>query len=109
MINFKTKNAYTGQNVDILASTDFGSVYWMTYKQAQEMGYQVRKGSEGTRLMKVIEKEVKNKITGKLEKKKLPKYFTVFNMDQMDKIEQDDNAAEYDLAVELMKEAGEVA
>lgn len=88
MINFKTKNSYTGQNVEILAGSSFTSQFWMTYRQAQEMGYQVRKGSEGTRLMKVIEKEVKNKLTGKLEKKKLPKYFTVFNMDQMDKIEE---------------------
>lgn len=86
-INFKTKNEYTGGNADTLAKSGFSSQFWMTYKQAQEMGYQVRKGSEGTRLMKVIEKEVKNKITGKLEKKLLPKRFTVFNMDQMDKIE----------------------
>lgn len=88
MINFKTKKAYSGQNIDILAGSGFANQFWMTYRQAQEMGYQVRKGSEGTRLMKVIEKEVKNKLTGKLEKKKLPKYFTVFNMDQMEKIEE---------------------
>lgn len=112
MYNFKTKKAYSGQNIatlwDAKVMGGFDSEYWMTYKQAQEMGFQVRKGSEGTRLMKVVEKEVLNKVTGKLEKKKLPKTFVVFNMSQMDQIE-DENAAEIALAVELMKEAGEVA
>mgnify|MGYP000433392146 CR=1 FL=1 len=106
MFNFKTKKAYSGQNVATLMGAGFTSEYWMTYKQAQEMGYQVRRGSTGERLMKVVEKEVLNKKTGKLEKKKLPKTFVVFNMEQMDLI--DENAPEVNLAVEMMK-AGEVA
>ena len=109
MINFKTKKAYSGQNVATLMAAGFSSEYWMTYRQAQELGYQVRKGSTGERLMKVVEKEILNKRTGKLEKKKLPKTFVVFNLEQMDLIEQDENAAEVNLAVEMMKEAGEVA
>ena len=88
MINFKTKNTYSGGNVALLLEAGFTSPYWMTYRQAQEMGYQVRKSSEGTRLIKVLEKEVRNKTTGKLEKKKVAKGFTVFNLEQMDKIEE---------------------
>lgn len=93
MINFKTKKPYTGGNVATLESAGFVSPYWMTYRQAQEMGYQVRKGSEGERLIKVVEKEVKNKTTGKLEKKKVAKGFTVFNLEQMDKIEESKEVA----------------
>lgn len=86
MFNFKTKNPYSGQNIDILMSAGFGSEYWMTFNQAREMGYMVQKGQKGTQLMKVVEKEEKDKKSGKIVKKKVPKYFYVFNMEQMEQV-----------------------
>lgn len=93
MFNFKTKKAYSGNNVDALMLAGFESEYWMTYRQAQEMGYQVMKGQKGTKLIKIVEKEVINKETGKKQKKKVPVPFTVFNMEQMQKIEEMEVAA----------------
>lgn len=68
---------------------------YMTYKQAQSMGWQVKKGEVGIRLEKYIfEKTVeeKNEETGKIEKKKVPlqapmvNQFVVFHASQIDGI-----------------------
>lgn len=68
---------------------------YMTYKQAQSMGWQVKKGEVGIRLEKYIfEKAVeeKNEETGKIEKKKVPlqapivNQFVVFHASQINGI-----------------------
>lgn len=68
---------------------------YMTYTQAQSMGWQVKKGEVGIRLEKYIfEKTVeeKNEETGKIEKKKVPlqapmvNQFVVFHASQIDGI-----------------------
>lgn len=50
-INYKTKRAYSGVNVPLLwcAAADRGHERneWLTFKQAQELGAQVRKGAKG--------------------------------------------------------------
>lgn len=86
MINFKTQIAYTNTNATKLASSGFANPNWMTFNQAREMGYKVNKGESGTQLLRVVEKKVKNKDTGKIEKKKVAKAFYVFNLEQMTKI-----------------------
>lgn len=66
---------------------------WMTYKQAESKGYQVRQGEKGVRLEKYIfEKQVEqeNEITGEMEKvwvrlaKPMVNTFVVFNGEQID-------------------------
>ena len=61
MINFKTKIAYTNTNAQKLADSGFSNRNWMTFNQAREMGYTVNKGEQGTQLLRVVEKKVKNK------------------------------------------------
>lgn len=78
---------YRGINVFVLHyGSGFSSPYWLTYKQAQDKGAQVKKGEKG---MPVIfwnwfEKEDKD---GK--KKKLPclRYYTVFNAEQCENLD----------------------
>lgn len=66
---------------------------WMTFKQAKEAGYNIRKGSVGTMcekwiFSKVVERE--NPDTKKIEKvvvklkRPIVNYFTVFNAEQID-------------------------
>ena len=86
MINFMTKKEYTNTNAETLMEAGYDSQYWMTFKQAAEMGYQVNKGEKGTQLVRVIEKEEIDKETKKKEKKKILKKFYVFNMEQMTKL-----------------------
>lgn len=93
MINFKTKIAYTNTNAQKLADSGFANPNWMTFNQAREMGYKINKGESGTQLLRVVEKKVKNKETGKLEKKKVAKAFYVFNLEQMTKITETEVAA----------------
>ena len=87
MINFKTKQEYTNTNAEILANSEFTSPYWLTFKQALELGMVVIKGESGTELKRVVIKKVKNKETGKIEEKKLLKRFYVFNLEQIKKRE----------------------
>ena len=46
--NFYTGKPYRGINILLLWSSDFGSPFWLTFKQAQELKGNVRKGERGT-------------------------------------------------------------
>ena len=87
--NHSTGKAYQGINVLILwaAATErgFTSSAWLTYKQAQAAGGQVRKGEKGTAI--TFYKPIQIDDDG--EEKTIPmlKTFTVFNVDQIDGIE----------------------
>lgn len=66
----------------------FVSPYWMTYRQAKELGGQVRKGEKATIAVfyKSYTKEVENPSTGEKEDhaRRVLKSFPVFNADQVD-------------------------
>ncbi|EEE2004522.1 DUF1738 domain-containing protein [Salmonella enterica subsp. enterica serovar Kotte] len=85
--NFTTGTAYSGINIMLLwcsaAKQGFQDSRWLTYKQAQELGGQVRKGERGTTAIfyKTLEKEAED---GKIEKIPMLKSFTVFNVEQID-------------------------
>src|SRR5262249_27696925 len=46
--NLLSQKAYRGINVWMLASVGYACPYWLTYKQAQEIGGQVRRGEHGS-------------------------------------------------------------
>ena len=82
MINFTTNQEYQGNNVDLLQGlgTEF-----CTFRQAVNFfgltGKELRGAKSCARLMKVVDKEViKN---GKVEKKKVPFYFNVFEKNHL--------------------------
>jgi antirestriction protein ArdC len=83
--SFKTRKPYRGVNRWLLdpSINGFTSGYWMTYKQATELGGQVRKGSKGSPCVfwKIIEDR-------KNPTRKIPllRQFTVFNLEQVDGI-----------------------
>ncbi|WP_299309644.1 zincin-like metallopeptidase domain-containing protein [uncultured Croceicoccus sp.] len=66
----------------------FASPYWMTYRQAKELGGQVRKGEKATIAVfyKSYTKEVADPATGEKEDqaRRVLKSFPVFNADQVD-------------------------
>ena len=49
--NFRTGKPYRGVNVFLLWSTPYSAPFWLTYKQAQELGGTVRKGEKGTTIV----------------------------------------------------------
>ncbi len=91
-INHKTRAAYRGINTLILWSAaranGYSSNAWLTYKQAAELGGQVRKGEKGElcvyfKMLEILDKETE-------EEKEIPMAspFWVFNLDQIDGIER---------------------
>ncbi|WP_027712564.1 ArdC family protein [Dickeya chrysanthemi] len=85
--NFATGIAYSGMNIMLLwcsaSEQGFGDSRWMTYKQAQAVGGQVRKGEHGTTAIfyTTLEKESED---GEIDHIPMLKAFTVFNVEQID-------------------------
>lgn len=85
--NLISGKLYSGINVFILLSARYASPYWLTFKQAQEKGGTVRKGEKGYPVVfwKIDKKA--DEETG--EEKTVPvlRYYTVFNVSQIDGLE----------------------
>ena len=90
-VNIKTGFTYLGENeVELCNARDdknFISNIWGTYLQYNELGYRVRKGEKSSKIshpvvIKVIDKNGKEKI------KTPPKFFKVFNLEQVEKCEE---------------------
>ena len=87
-----TGEAYRGINVLMLwltaAAKGYASPTWMTYRQAQELGGQVRKGEKSATVVKfgAVEKEVADAVTGEADtvKRLYARAYSVFNVDQID-------------------------
>lgn len=90
-MNFKSKKPYRGINVLLLGMTGFSSPYWLTFKQAKEMGGSVRKGEKSTKIVfqGFPKYEKTNETTGEVEEKNgyFIKFYAVFNADQIDGVE----------------------
>ena len=89
--NLVSGKAYRGINIWLLSSAGFTSPYWLTYKQAQERGGNVRKGEKGTvaifwKLFQRKDAGSNQPTTGQEAGRMLPflRYYTVFNVEQCD-------------------------
>ena len=95
-INYSTQRAYTGINVLILwdaaRRNGFSSNAWLTYKQAADLGGQVRQGEKAELgiFFKPLEKAAVNTDTGEVEHDRIPmmKAFYLFNLDQIDGLDK---------------------
>jgi antirestriction protein ArdC len=76
--------AYTGINVLLLGLSDFSNPYWMTYKQAQEYGGQVRKGEKSTHIVFFKPLAIKDRATNEDKTIPLMRGYSVFNAKQID-------------------------
>lgn len=97
-MNYVSKKAYRGINIWLLAMTDFESPYWLTYKQAESLGGNVKKGERGTKItywnvansiVKDENGQPKKNDKGELIRRAFffLKEFTVFNAEQCEGIE----------------------
>jgi len=87
-VNFLTGKPYSGVNVWLLGMTEFSRNEWLTYKQAAELGGQVRKGEEST--MACFYSPVvssKKDADGKSSTYSLLRHFSLFNVEQIDGLE----------------------
>jgi antirestriction protein ArdC len=94
-MNLISKKAYRGMNVFLLAMTayskGYSSPYWLTYKQAQKLGGNVRKGEKSTFVVfwKWIERVRKDE-DGEEQIDRFPylRYYNVFNVEQTENIDE---------------------
>jgi antirestriction protein ArdC len=84
-VNFLTGKPYSGVNVWLLGMTEFSRPEWLTYKQATELGGQVRKG-ESTTLACFYAPMVSSKADkdGNRNTYSLLRHFNLFNVEQVD-------------------------
>lgn len=82
-----SRKPYRGVNALITACAGFDSPYWLTFKQAKEMGGSVRKGEVGTKVCYLGQAEKKDQATGEESSYSFLRYYTVFNVEQCDGIE----------------------
>lgn len=91
--NFISKKPYQGINVLLTGMQGYASPYWMSYKQAQAKGGQVRGGEKGTqivywKLFKVNVRVTRGALTTTEEQNRpFLRLSTVFNAEQIDGID----------------------
>ena len=83
--NLISKRLYRGINYFLLSCAAYSANYWLTYKQAQERGGNVRKGERGMPVIfwKLLDREDKD---GQREQVPLLRYYRVFNLEQCEGI-----------------------
>jgi antirestriction protein ArdC len=84
--NLTTLKPYRGVNVFLLACQSYDSPFWLTFKQAQEIGGHVRKGEHGSPVVFWTEWQTTDKETGEPAKIPVLRHYTVFNAGQCEGI-----------------------
>lgn len=83
--NLVNKKEYRGINTFILSAMGFRSPYWLSFKQTKVLGGSVKKGEHGTPVIfwKWLTVEDKDR-PGHTKEIPLLRYYTVFNVDQIE-------------------------
>jgi antirestriction protein ArdC len=87
--NLVSRKAYQGINALVLSivGSAYSSPYWLTYKQAQQLGGSVKQGEKGTHITYYSKVVKKDKESGEIEGSfALLKGYVVFNADQCEGI-----------------------
>lgn len=86
-INLVSKKRYRGLNVWMLSCAGFAAPYWLSYKQAQGLGGQVKRGEKSSTAIFWKLLDGKDKTTGEAKRVPLLRYYSVFNVEQCDGID----------------------
>jgi len=88
--NLISKREYRGINVFLLGASRYANPYWLTFRQAKQLGGHVKKGERSTPVVfwKWLERERDNPDTGETETVSTPllRYYRVFNVEQCEGI-----------------------
>lgn len=82
--NLHSGKAYRGVNALLLGLSPYSSPWWLTYKQAADLGGNVRKGEKSDVAVFWKISHVKDEETGKVRSIPMLRYFRVFNLEQCD-------------------------
>ena len=84
--NLVSGKPYRGINVILLHSMSYESPQWLTYRQAMELGGNVRKGEKACPVVFWKQHEVEKDGTGEMEKIPLIRQYYVFNVAQCENL-----------------------
>ena len=82
--NLVSGRAYRGINVWLLHAMRYESPFWLTFKQATELGGHVRKGEKACPVVFWKQLEVEDKESHEIEKIPMLRFYYVFNVTQCD-------------------------
>ena len=86
--NLKSKKQYRGANVLMLGMLNpYENPFWLTYKQAQEFGGNVRKGEKSSPAVFWKWYDREDNTTGETKRLPVLRYYAVFNVEQCDGID----------------------
>jgi len=84
--NLITRKAYRGINVFLLSSLRYASPFFVSFKQTQDLGGNVKRGEKACPVIYFKSLEVQNKETGKKEHVPVLRYYSVFSVTQCENI-----------------------
>lgn len=98
--NYLTKKPYRGINALLLNSLEMMNPYYLTFRQAQQLGGKIRKGSQSLPVVywqwyylhtetgrKLTEEETKKFPSSEVERKAFLRYYRVFNIQDTEGID----------------------
>jgi antirestriction protein ArdC len=90
--NLVSKKPYQGINVFLLLARGYANPYWVTFKQAQQLGGSVKKGEKSAMVVFWKQVKVKDKAESELTEKTIPflRYYRVFNVEQCEGLKTPD-------------------
>jgi len=80
--NVVSKRPYRGINAFLLSCSELASPYWLTFKQARQLGGSVRKGERSTPVVFWKWNEVTDQETGEPRQAPILRYYSVFHISQ---------------------------
>jgi len=84
--NLVSRKHYRGVNVFLLNSMHYSAPFWLTYKQAQELGGNVKRGEKSCPVVFWKWLDLENKATAEKQRIPLLRYYSVFNVAQCEGI-----------------------
>ena len=80
--NLVTKKPYRGMNVLLLHAMSYESPFWLTFRQAKELGGSIRKGERACPVIFGKRQETEDEITGEKSHYTVLRLYNVFNVSQ---------------------------
>jgi len=92
--NLVTGKPYRGVNVFLLHAMNYESPFWLTYRQAEELGAHIRKGEKSCPVVFWKRLDIEDKETHEVEKIPMLRIYSLFNAAQVEGL-KDANSAAY--------------
>jgi antirestriction protein ArdC len=87
--NLVSGKPYRGLNVFLLHALQYASPFWLTFKQAQDLGGHVKRGEKAMPVVFWKKLETEDEQTGETKASFILRYYSVFNLAQVENVKQE--------------------